>query len=257
MSNLILIAGPCVIENNDITYYIVNKLIKITKDLNVDLIFKASYKKANRSDLNSFTGIGDIEALKILKNIKEQYNIPVITDVHETIEVALASSYVSYLQIPAFLCRQTDLLISAGKTNSIVNVKKGQWMSPESMKNVVEKVKSVSTGEVWLTERGSSFGYKDLVVDMTSIPIMKRYADKVIMDCTHSVQKPNNGNTTGGNPEMIETLAVAATAVGVDGLFFEVHPNPSESLSDASSILHIDKLYDILVKCLRIKNALQ
>lgn len=259
MNKLTLIAGPCVVESLTLTNKIAKKLIEITKELDIDFVFKASYKKANRSSITSFTGIGDIEALKILGRINESLNIPVITDVHETKEVALASAFVSHLQIPAFLCRQTELIISAANQTKVLNIKKGQWMNPDAMKYAVEKARSQmsSIGEVWVTERGTSFGYNSNVVDFTGIPIMKKFADKVIVDCTHSIQIPNSGETTGGNPEMIETIAFAATAAGADGLFFEVHPNPSESLSDASSILHIDKLYGILTKCLRIKKALE
>jgi len=254
---MILIAGPCVVENEKMIFEIAEKLCKLQEKQGFQLIFKASYKKANRSSLNSFTGIGDEKALQILEKVKKNFHIPVLTDVHDKTEVALASQYVDYLQIPAFLCRQTELLIEAGKTGKTVNVKKGQWMSAESMSLAVEKTKSPANAEVWLTERGTIFGYNDLVVDFTSVPKMKKICDKVIVDCTHSVQKPNAGLTTGGDPSMIETIAKAAVAVGADGLFLEVHPNPEKAMSDAASMLQIDKLENIISKCLLIINALK
>ncbi len=253
---MIIIAGPCVVENEKMIFEIAEHLCMLKEKYNFQLIFKASYKKANRSSLNSFTGIVDLNALKILGQVKNKFNIPVITDVHDKSEVAIAVDFVDYLQIPAFLCRQTELLLEAGKTGKTVNIKKGQWMSPESMQMAVEKARSPKYSEIWLTERGSIFGYNDLIVDFTSIPRMKKICDKVIVDCTHSVQKPNTGLTTGGDPSMIETIAKAASAVGADGLFFEVHPDPKNAMSDAASMLQINQLEDIIYKCLSITNAI-
>jgi len=257
---MFIIAGPCIIESKEVTSEVADRLLEITSKLNIELVFKASYKKANRSSISSFTGIGDEKALQILKDAKKEFNISkVITDVHEISEIEAASEVADILQIPAFLCRQTDLIIAAATKTNCINIKKGQWMSAESMQFATEKALSANKNngfKVWLTERGTFFGYKDLVVDIFSIPIMKRFSDKVIVDCTHSVQKPNSGKTTGGNPEMIETLALSAIAAGADGLFFEVHPNPEKSPSDAASILNINKLEAILVKCLKVKNAL-
>lgn len=257
MSKLKLIAGPCVVEDKTLTYDIAEYLTSLAKSLDIELIFKASYKKANRTSMGSFTGINQSSALTILDDVRRFNNIPVLTDVHETRDCRMAARYVDILQIPAFLCRQTDLLIAAGETELTVNIKKGQFMSPESMKYAQDKVKSTGNNNVWVTERGTTFGYENLVVDMTSIPKMKIFNDNVIMDCTHSVQKPNQHGITGGDPQMIETMALAAIAAGADGLFIEVHPEPHRSKSDAGSILQIDKLQPILEKCLKIRKALQ
>lgn len=208
MSKLKLIAGPCVIEDKLLTYDIADYLKKLTDELDIELIFKGSYKKANRTSLGSFTGINEKAALGILNDVAKYYNIPVITDVHESKDCKLVSQYVDILQIPAFLCRQTELLIAAGKTGLPVNIKKGQFMAPESMKYAQDKVKSTGNNNVWLTERGTTFGYENLVVDMASIPKMKMFNDNVIMDCTHSVQKPNQNGITGGDPRMIETMVM-------------------------------------------------
>jgi len=256
MNRLKLIAGPCVIEDRILALDIASYLKNLADELDIELIFKGSYKKANRTSLGSFTGINEKSALEILKNTGEYYSIPVTTDVHESKDCKLVSQYVDILQIPAFLCRQTELLIAAGKTGLPVNIKKGQFMAPESMKYAQDKVKSTGNNNVWLTERGTTFGYENLVVDMTSIPKMKMFNDNVIMDCTHSVQKPNQNGITGGDPRMIETMAVAAIAAGADGLFIEVHPEPHKSSSDAGSILQIEKLKPILEKCIRIKQTL-
>lgn len=254
---LFIIAGPCAIENRDMAFHIAEKTKEICSRLNVDLIFKGSYKKANRSKLDSFTGIGDIEALEILKEVRENFDLEVITDIHESQDAAIAASYVDHLQIPAFLCRQTALLIAAGKTGCGVNVKKGQFLSPEAMQFALEKVRSTGNDKVWLCERGTTFGYNDLIVDATSISRMKKLGAPVIMDCTHSVQKPNQSSgITGGDPSLIETIALSAIATGADGLFLEVHPNPSEALSDPHTMLQLDRLETILTKCIRIKEAL-
>ena len=257
-NKLKLIAGPCIIEDKILSYDIAEYLVKLADELDIELIFKGSYKKANRTSLNSFTGINEKAALEILKNIQQTYYIPVTTDVHESRDCKTVANYVDILQIPAFLCRQTDLLIAAGKTGLPVNIKKGQFMAPESMKQAMLKVQSTGNNNVWLTERGTTFGYEYLVVDMTSMPKMRNFCDDVIMDCTHSTQRPNQSvGITGGDPQMVETMAVSAIAAGATGLFIEVHPEPHKSGSDAGSILQIDRLKPILEKCLKIKKALQ
>ncbi len=252
---MILLAGPCVIENKEITFQVADYLVNLCKELGgIELIFKSSYKKANRTKLDSFTGLEKKEALNILAEIKKMYNIPIVTDVHESYECEEVAQYVDVLQIPAFLCRQTDLLIAAGKTGKTVNIKKGQFLSPEGMAFAVEKVRSTGNNNIMLTERGTTFGYSNLVVDMTSIPIMKKNNVPIIMDATHSVQIPNQtAGITGGNPEMIETLALAALAAGADGLFIETHPNPAKALSDAGSQLQLSNIKNILQKALKIK----
>ena len=257
MSKLFLIAGPCAIEEREMAFKIATEVKSLCDKLGIEYIFKGSYKKANRSKLDSFTGIGDIEALEILKEIKDELRISVITDVHESHEPEFVSTYVDHLQIPAFLCRQTDLLLAAGKTGCVVNIKKGQFLSPESMKFALDKVKSTGNDNVWLCERGTSFGYSDLIVDATAISRMKKLGAPVVMDCTHSVQKPNQSSgITGGDPELIETIALSAVATGADGLFMEVHPDPKSALSDPHTMLQLDKLEGILKKCLKIKSAL-
>ncbi len=251
-----LIAGPCVIENENLVLTVADHLRKVTDRLGIQLIFKSSYKKANRTKLDSFTGIDRHEALKILDRVRRQFAVPVITDIHESWEAAEVAEYVDYLQIPAFLCRQTDLLIAAGKTGKTVNIKKGQFMSPEAMRFAVEKVYSTGNRKVMLTERGTTFGYNDLVVDFRSVPIMKSIGVPVVVDCTHSVQKPNQtAGVTGGDPSMIETLALAAIATGADGLFMEVHPDPAHALSDAASQLQMERVESILSKCVNVYNA--
>ena len=252
-----LIAGPCVVENEKITFTVAEHLKKVTEKLGIKLIFKSSYKKANRTKLDSFTGLERKEAFEILSKVRKEFDLPVLTDIHESWEAQEVAQIVDYLQIPAFLCRQTDLLIAAGKTGKPVNIKKGQFMSPEAMRFAVEKVRSTGNNQIYLTERGSMFGYNDLVVDFRSVPIMKKNGVPVIVDVTHSVQKPNQiSGVTGGDPQMIETLALAAIATGADGLFMEVHPNPSQALSDAASQLQMDRVEDILVKCVDVYNAL-
>ena len=251
-----LISGPCIIDTLEESELIAEELIRISEKYNLELIFKGSYEKANRSSVDSFTGHG-INGLNILNKIKVKYGINVITDVHESTDIEVVKNFVDYLQIPSFLCRQTKLLKTAAYTRKLINLKKGQFMSPEAMELAYNKIALTGNNKIMITERGTTFGYNNLVVDMTSIPKMKKFADTVIVDCTHSVQKPNSVNgATGGDPEMIETIALSAVAAGADGLFIEVHPNPKESKSDSSNILQLDKLEDIIRKCVNIKNAL-
>ncbi len=251
-----LIAGPCVVENEKITFTVAEHLKKVTEKLGIELIFKSSYKKANRTKLDSFTGLDRSQAFEILRKVREEFELPVLTDIHESWEAAEVAQIVDYLQIPAFLCRQTDLLLAAGKTGKPVNIKKGQFMSPEAMRFAVEKVRSTGNEQIFLTERGTMFGYNDLVVDFRSVPIMRKIGVPVVVDVTHSVQKPNQvSGVTGGDPQMIETLALAAIATGADALFMEVHPNPAEALSDAASQLQMDRVEEILTKCVDVYNA--
>lgn len=255
--NFFLIAGPCIIENAKNPFEIAEKIIEVTNRLGIPFIFKASYRKANRSKLSSFTGIGDQEGLEILKAIREEYDVPVITDIHTAEEAAIAAEYVDILQIPAFLCRQTDLLIAAANTGKIVNIKKGQFLSADAMHFAVEKVKGAGNEKVWLTERGTMFGYQDLVVDFRNIPWMQASGVPVIADITHSLQQPNQaGGVSGGRPEMIETIGKAAIAVGADGIFIETHPDPAKALSDGENMLALDKLEELLVKLVRIRKAI-
>jgi 2-dehydro-3-deoxyphosphooctonate aldolase (KDO 8-P synthase) len=255
--NFFLIAGPCVVESNESTFKIAKKIKQITDELKIPFIFKASFKKANRTRLDSFTGIGDEVALKILKNLREELKIPILTDIHTTLEAELASKYVDILQIPAFLCRQTDLLIAAAKTGKHINIKKGQFLSAESMKYAVEKIKNNDNANILITERGTMFGYKDLIVDYRSIPIMQEYGCPVILDITHSLQEPNNrSGITGGKPKMIETIAKAGIATGVDGIFLETHYNPPESRSDSKNMLDLNKLEGLLLKLIKIRQSI-
>ena len=252
-----LIAGPCVIENKEMPYEIAAKLVEITDKLGINLIFKASYRKANRSRLDSFTGIGDKEGLTILKDIGERFNVPVLTDIHNDIEAQKAAQYVDILQIPAFLCRQTDLLVAAAKTGKIVNIKKGQFLAASSMRYAVEKVRQSGNDKIMLTDRGTMLGYEDLVVDFRSIPTMQNNGVPVIMDITHSLQQPNQSNgISGGQPKMIETIAKAAIAVGADGIFMETHPDPSQAKSDGANMLPLDSVEELLVKLLKIKSVI-
>jgi 2-dehydro-3-deoxyphosphooctonate aldolase (KDO 8-P synthase) len=258
MNDLFLIAGPCAIEDRDMAFHIAREVKAICDRLGIHYIFKGSYEKANRSKLDSFTGIDRIEALEILKAVRDELGIENITDVHESHEPAEVAPYVTHLQIPAFLCRQTKLLLAAGNTGCTVNIKKGQFLSPEAMKFAIDKVHSTGNEKAWVCERGTTFGYNDLIVDATSIYRMKKLGAPVVMDCTHSVQKPNQtSGVTGGDPELIETIAISAIATGADGLFLEVHPEPHKAASDPFTMLQLDKLEGILEKCIKIRNALK
>ena len=251
-----LLAGPCVIENEKMALEIAEKIIGITGKLNIPYIFKGSFKKANRSKADSFTGIGDEKALKILRKVSEVFHVPVMTDIHETTDAAKAAEYADVLQIPAFLCRQTDLLIAAAQTGKIVNIKKGQFLSPAAMRFAAQKVEDSGNNQILLTERGTTFGYTDLVVDYRGIPEMQSFGYPVVMDATHSLQQPNQASgVTGGMPQLIETIAKAAIAVGVDGLFIETHPNPSQALSDGANMLPLNLLEPLLEKLTRIRKA--
>lgn len=253
-----LIAGPCVIENEEIIFETCERIKKITDQLSIPFIFKASYKKANRSRLDSFSGIGDEKALKLLQEVGKKLNVPTLTDIHESPDAAIAAKYVDVLQIPAFLCRQTDLLVAAAKTKKHINIKKGQFLSGDAMKFAIEKVRNSGNEQVMVTERGTMLGYHDLVVDYRNIPLMKKLNVPVILDCTHSLQQPNQSSgVTGGNPQMIETIAKAGIAVEADGLFIETHPNPSIAKSDGANMLHLDLLEELLVKLVKIKKAIE
>lgn len=255
-NNFFLLAGPCAVEGRDMLFEIAERIIEVTDKLEIPFIFKASYKKANRSSLNSFTGIGDEKALGYLKEVGDHFNIPIVTDIHTPEEAAMAADYVDVLQIPAFLCRQTELLVAAAKTGKTINIKKGQFMSPESMRFAVEKVKESGNDNVWLTERGSFFGYGDIIVDYRGIPTMKKYAP-TIMDCTHSLQQPNQqSGVTGGRPELIETIARAAIATGADGLFIETHMDPSIAMSDGANMLKLDLLEPLLERLTRLRSLI-
>ncbi|MEN0002953.1 MAG: 3-deoxy-8-phosphooctulonate synthase [Bacteroidota bacterium] len=252
-----LIAGPCAIEGRDVAFEIAEAVSTICDRLQIPYIFKGSYRKANRSRLDSFTGIGDEKALKILREVGEHFGVPTTTDIHTEEEAAMAAQYVDVLQIPAFLCRQTNLLVAAAKTGKVVNVKKGQFMSAESMRHAQVKIQESGNEQVWLTERGTTFGYQDLVVDFRGIPVMQSFGAKVVLDCTHSLQQPNQSSgVTGGRPALIETIARAGIAVGVDGIFMETHPRPSEAKSDAANMLPLEKLEPILERLLQIQAAI-
>lgn len=255
--NFFLLAGPCVIEGEDMALRIAERVVKITDKLNIPYVFKGSYRKANRSRLDSFTGIGDEKALKVLEKVRDTFGVPVVTDVHAASEAEMAAEYVDMLQIPAFLCRQTDLLVAAAKTGKMVNIKKGQFLSPEAMKFAADKVVEAGNDQVMLTERGTTFGYQDLVVDYRGIPVMRSFGHPVILDVTHSLQRPNQtSGVTGGMPQMIETIAKAGVAVGVDGLFMETHENPSVAKSDGANMLKLDLLEGLLEKLVRIRRSL-
>jgi 2-dehydro-3-deoxyphosphooctonate aldolase (KDO 8-P synthase) len=255
--NFYLIAGPCIIENENMAFPIAEILLEITDKLKIPLVFKASYKKANRSRLESFSGIGDEKSLKILRKVSETFDVPTVTDIHSEVEARMAAEYVDMLQIPAFLCRQTELLLAAGETGKVVNIKKGQFVAGKTMRFAVDKVKSTGNKNVMLTERGSMFGYGDLIVDYRNIPEMQRSGVPVILDITHSLQQPNQSSgVTGGRPDLIETIAKAGIAVGVDGIFVETHPNPADALSDGANMLKLDRLEALLKKLLKIQKAI-
>lgn len=249
-------AGPCVIEGEDMAMRIAEKIVDITNKLNIPYVFKGSYKKANRSRLDSFTGIGDEKALRVLRKVGETFSIPTVTDIHTEIEADIAAQYVDILQIPAFLCRQTDLLVAAAKTGKTVNIKKGQFLSANAMQFAANKIVESGNNNVMLTERGTTFGYQDLVVDYRGIPEMQSFGFPVVLDVTHSLQQPNQGSgVTGGMPSLIETIASAGIAVGVDGIFIETHEDPSVAKSDGANMLKLDKLEGLLNKLVRIRQA--
>lgn len=251
-----LIAGPCVVESEEICFIVAEKLLKICQSLGIPLIFKSSYRKANRTKLDSFQGIGDEKALKILQKVKEQFQLPVLTDVHESQECEMAAEYVDVLQIPAFLCRQTDLLIAAAKTNKVVNIKKGQFVSAQTMHFAAEKVRASGNPKVILTERGTMFGYNDLIVDYRNIAWMQDSGCPVVLDITHSLQQPNQASgVTGGRPQLIELIAKAGIAVGVNGIFLETHPNPKEAKSDGANMIPLDQVEPLLNKLVIFRKA--
>lgn len=255
--NFFLLAGPCVIEGEEMALRIAEHIVKVTDRLGIPYVFKGSYRKANRSRLDSFTGIGDEKALKVLEKVRQTFDIPVVTDIHAAQEAEMAAEYVDVLQIPAFLCRQTDLLVAAARTGKIVNIKKGQFLSPEAMRFAAEKVVEAGNDQVMLTERGTTFGYRDLVVDYRGIPEMQSFGYPVILDVTHSLQRPNQtSGVTGGMPQLIETIAKAGVAVGVDGLFMETHQDPSVAKSDGANMLKLDLLEGLLEKLVRIRKSL-
>ena len=256
--NFFVLAGPCVIEGEEIVMQIAEQLVAICSNYQIPLVFKGSYKKANRTRIDSFTGIGNEAALNILAKVRDTFNIPVVTDIHTEEEAVLAAKYVDVLQIPAFLCRQTDLLVAAAKTGKTVNVKKGQFSSPGSMQFAVDKIVQSGNDQVMLTDRGTMFGYQDLVVDYRSIPIMQAFNVPVIMDCTHSLQQPNQtSGVTGGNPKMISTIAKAAIAVGADGLFIETHPDPANAKSDGANMLHLNEFEQLMKQLVAIRKAIR
>ena len=255
-NNFFLLAGPCAIESEDMALRIAEKVISITDKLKIPYVFKGSFKKANRSRIDSFTGIGDEKALKILKKVSDTFDIPTVTDIHEVSDAALAAQYVDVLQIPAFLVRQTDLVVAAANTGKVVNLKKGQFMSPESMQYTVQKVKDSGSDKAWITDRGTMFGYKDMIVDFRGIPTMRQYAP-VVLDVTHSLQQPNQSSgITGGRPDMIETIARAGVVNNVDGLFIETHFDPANAKSDGANMLHLDHLENLLTNLVAIRKTI-
>lgn len=257
-NNFFLIAGPCVVESEELLFEVANKVFTVCKKLEIPYILKSSYRKANRTSLSSFAGLGDEVALQIIKNAGNHFSLPTITDIHAHEEAAIAAPYVDVLQIPAFLCRQTDLLVAAAQTGKIINVKKGQFINGASMKFAVEKIQKAGNQKVMLTDRGNTYGYNDLIVDYRNIPIMQAHKVPVIMDCTHSLQQPNQtSGVTGGNPAMIETIAKAAIATGADGLFIETHPNPAIAKSDGANMLRLDLLEALLTRLIKIRKAIQ
>ncbi|MDI9366162.1 MAG: 3-deoxy-8-phosphooctulonate synthase [Flavobacterium sp.] len=254
--NFFLIAGPCVVEGEELVMEIADKVSKICRRLEIPYVFKASYRKANRTNAASFTGLGDSVGLDLIKKVGDTFQLPTTSDIHAHEEAAEAAKYIDILQIPAFLCRQTDLLVAAAETGKIVNVKKGQFLNGPSMKFAVEKVQKAGNNQVMLTERGNFFGYQDLVVDYRNITWMREHGVPVIMDCTHSLQQPNQtSGVTGGNPNLITTIAKAAIATGADGLFIETHPNPAVALSDGANMLHLNKLENLLEQLVRVRKA--
>ena len=254
--NFFLLAGPCAIESETMALKIAEKVCKITEALEIPYIFKGSFKKANRSRIDSFTGIGDEKALKILRKVSETFDIPTVTDIHEVSDAAMAAQYVDVLQIPAFLVRQTDLVVAAAQTGKVINLKKGQFMSPEAMKHAVQKVKDTGNEKAWITDRGTMFGYQDMIVDFRGIPTMRAFAPTVL-DVTHSLQQPNqNSGVTGGRPDMIETIARAGIVNNVDGLFIETHFDPSNAKSDGANMLHIDHLEKLLTNLSAIRSTI-
>ncbi len=256
-NNFFLLCGPCAIEGEDMAYRIAEKVISITDKLNIPYVFKGSFKKANRSRIDSFTGIGDENALEILAKVSEKFDVPTITDIHEVSDAAKAAQYVDVLQIPAFLVRQTDLVVAAAKTGKVVNLKKGQFMSPEAMKHAVQKVKDAGSDKAWITDRGTMFGYQDMIVDFRGIPTMKHYAP-VVLDVTHSLQQPNqSAGVTGGRPDMIETIARAGVVNNVDGLFIETHFDPANAKSDGANMLNLDNLEGLLTNLVAIRKLVQ
>ena len=255
-NNFFLLCGPCAIEGEEMALRIAEKVVDITNNLKIPYVFKGSFKKANRSRIDSFTGIGDEKALKILQKVSETFDIPTVTDIHEISDAIMAAAYVDVLQIPAFLVRQTDLVAAAAETGKVVNLKKGQFMSPEAMKHAVQKVKDSGNDKAWITDRGTMFGYQDLIVDFRGIPTMRQYAP-TILDVTHSLQQPNQSvGVTGGRPEMIETIARAGVVNNVDGLFIETHFDPANAKSDGANMLHLDKLESLLTHLVAIRKTI-
>lgn len=254
--NFFLLAGPCVIEGEDMALDIAERVLAHTSVLGIPYVFKGSYRKANRSRIDSFTGIGDLKALEILRKVRETFHIPVVTDIHTAEEAHIAAQYVDILQIPAFLCRQTDLLVAAARTGKMVNIKKGQFLSPDAMRHAVQKVRDAGNMQVAITERGTTFGYQDLIVDYRGIPEMQKNGCPVILDVTHSLQQPNQtAGVTGGRPDMIETVARAGIAVGVDGIFIETHQNPAVAKSDGANMLPLDQMGKLLAHLTIIRSA--
>ena len=255
--NFFLMAGPCAIEGEDMAMHIAETIVKITDKLQIPYIFKGSYRKANRSRIDSFTGIGDEKALKVLRKVGETFNIPTVTDIHTAEEAAMAAPYVDVLQIPAFLCRQTDLLVVAAETGKVINIKKGQFLSPGSMQFAVQKILDSNNPNVILTDRGTMFGYSDMIIDFRGIPEMQAFNVPVVLDATHSLQQPNQASgVTGGMPQLIETVCRAAVAVGVDGLFLETHHNPKEAKSDGANMLPLDQLEELLTKLVALRKTI-
>ncbi|MBK7710251.1 MAG: 3-deoxy-8-phosphooctulonate synthase [Bacteroidales bacterium] len=255
--NFFLIAGPCVVEGEDVIHETARHLISLSEKYSIPLIFKSSYRKANRSRGDSFTGIGDIKALRILADVRQKYSVPVVTDIHNPEEAAMAAEFVDVLQIPAFLCRQTDLLTAAARTGKWVNIKKGQFLSGSSMKFAVDKVKESGNSYILLTDRGNSFGYQDLIVDFRNIPAMQKIGVPVIMDITHSLQQPNQAEgVSGGNPEMIETIGKAAISVGADGIFIETHPDPATAKSDGANMLKLSEMDNLLSRLVALRKTI-